>query len=98
MILYIDNTNTIELRGLKDSADDSAVTTATVTVTIEDANGDALTDLDGVSMPHVSAGLYRADIDPDIDLTGAKSAVVRAVIGEVEGLWRCGVRVVTRTC
>jgi hypothetical protein len=71
--LWILNDNSIEIGAdaadvLKDSADDSIVTDATITFALKDADGVAVSGATG-SLSHVAAGKYRGDLPSTVSLT-----------------------------
>ena len=98
MILYVDNTNVVELRALTDSVTGEAVTTATVTVTLYDAGGNDVTGATGVSLAHDSAGTYRGVLPSSVALNRGQSykAKVAATVGTTVGTWEPRVIAVKR--
>lgn len=102
MILYVDNTNVVELRSLTNSVTGLADTTATVRVTLVDRMGTPLPgEIWPVGMAHAGDGLYRATLSHEIEMDHGRKyeAQVEAVGsgGEV-GFWRCPVVAQTRRC
>jgi hypothetical protein len=68
-LIYIDNSNVVELTELTNSATGTAITNATVTVSLYDSAGVLVTGQTfPAAMSHVSAGTYRATIEDDIVL------------------------------
>lgn len=71
-IVYVANTNVIELAGLKDAVEGEFVNDATVTVTVKDGDGE---EVAGQTWPATmgfvtdSDGLYRGIIEDDVELT-----------------------------
>lgn len=59
---YINADNLVEYVAMKNAADDSAVTTATVTAALHLESDDSEL-VAATAMPHVSAGLYQGAID-----------------------------------
>ena len=98
MILYVDNTNVVELRSLTDSQTNEAVTTATVTVTLYDADGNAVANATGVSLTHDAAGTYFGTLPSTVVLEHSKAytASVTATVGLTVGQWETPVRALTR--
>lgn len=75
-IVYLLNNNVIELQALTNSATDVVDVAATVTVTLKDKAGTAVTgQVWPAVMSHVSAGLYRATLDADLDLSANRDYV-----------------------
>ena len=102
MTLYIDNSNVIELRELKNSATDAADTGASVSVTVKDSAGD---DVAGeswpVSLAHASGGTYRGTLSSAIALT--EGDVYTAVVsvagsGGQTAKYNCRLRAEERRC
>jgi hypothetical protein len=102
MNLYLDNSNVIELRDLKNSVTLSADTGATVQVTITDAAGAEVSgETWPVVMAHAASGTYRATLSDALAITANRKylAVVEATGsgGEV-GVWSCPVVADVRRC
>jgi hypothetical protein len=70
-VVYVDNTNLIEVRGLKSAIEDAFIVDATVTLTVKDAAGASPT---GQTWPATLAyvadsdGWYRGIIEDDVAL------------------------------
>lgn len=97
MILYVANTNAVELRTLADSATGEAVTTATVAVTLR-ADGVALSGADNVTLAHDTGGTYRGTLPSSVPLVDGTeyTATVTATLGLTVGQWEVPVRATTR--
>jgi len=73
-IVYVANTNVIELTGLTDAIDDTFISDATVSVTIKDADGAAVSGqtwpapMDAVDGTDGVPGLYRGIIEDDVEM------------------------------
>ena len=96
---YIANDNVVRLEGLTDS-DDVVRNDATVTGTLEDSDGNAVTGFDGQSMPNVSGsdGDYQATLQDTVSLTaGTYTLKITANISGLVGYWEIPVTVQTRT-
>lgn len=102
MNLYLDNSNVIELRDLKNSVTGNADTGATVAVTITDSAGVAVSGESWpVSMTHDSAGKYRATLSSDVALVADRLYVVLVKAtgsGGQRGEWNCKVIAQDRAC
>lgn len=101
-IIYIGNTNVIELRGLTNSVTGVLDTGASVTVTLVDLLG---ANVAGETWPVTATGgaggVYTATLSEGIEvLSGRKyTAQVTAVgSGGSTGLWNCEVRARVREC
>lgn len=100
--LYLDNNNNVELRGLKNNATDEVDTGATVTVTLYDKDGAAVT---GETWPrlmtHVENGLYRVTLAETINISYKHTYTARVSCvgsgGEI-GRWNCDVIAEIRRC
>lgn len=74
-IVYVANTNVIELTGLTDAITEAAINDATVTVTIKDADGEEVAGqtwpapMDAVDGTDGIPGLYRGIIEDDVAMT-----------------------------
>lgn len=102
MTLYIDNSNVIELRELKNSVTGAADTGASVSVTVKDSAGD---DVAGetwpVSLAHASGGTYRGTLSRSLTLTegGVYTAVVSVTgSGAETATFNCRLRAEERRC
>lgn len=89
-IIYLTNDNVIELTGLQNAVDDAYQNSATVTVTIKDANG---TNVVGETWPLVMAyvsasdGDYRANLRDTLTLVdGARYYATVTADAGVNGL------------
>ena len=103
MNLYLDNSNVVELRGLKDLAIGDSIEDATVRVmAITDAGGNTVAgQVFPVSMPHAGSSTYRATLNHDIAIVRGRAyyALVHAVTpGGVVGNWKCPVTAEVRAC
>lgn len=70
-IVYVANTNVIELTGLTDAVDDTPINDATVTLTLKDADGNEVAGQTWPApMDPVSGtdGLYRGIIEDDVEM------------------------------
>lgn len=99
-VIYIDNSNVVELRSLTNSITSAVDTGATVSVTIVDSTGTAISgETWPVSMSHASSGTYRATLSSSLSLTANRAyrGVVTATGsgGEV-GKWNCPIRALVR--
>lgn len=102
LVIYIGNTTVIELVTLTNVVTGSAITNATVVLTINDAKtGLPVTGQTWpLTLSHVSAGTYRATIENDIILVeqGAYDAVIDASVSGVgSARWRASITPVRRT-
>lgn len=82
MLIYLDNNNVIELQTLTNGITGVADTGATVTVTINDSTGTAVTgDTWPKAMSHNTGGTYQATLSANLVLTNNRkyTAVVDAV-------------------
>jgi hypothetical protein len=98
-LLYIDNSNVVELTELTNSATGLAITTATVTVTLYDSAGVVVTGQTfPAAMSHVSAGTYRATLEDDIVLVENRQYVahIDATYTGIVGHWELPVRAKVR--
>lgn len=67
-VVYIDNSNTIELSGLRNNVDDVVDTGATVAVTVVDGDGVPLVGQPWpAAMAHDADGTYRVTLNPGIE-------------------------------
>lgn len=100
--LYIDNSNVIKLEGLKNSSTGNADTGATVTATITDSVGNAISgETWPVTLPHDADGDYLYTLPPSVVLT--KNRSYKAVVGAIGsggeiGKWNCNVIAREREC
>lgn len=98
---YANNTNVVEINGLRNAVTDAYVNDATVTLTVEDADG---TEVSGVSWPVAgsyiasSDGIYQIVVATDAVFTvGRKyTAKVTATSGSDVAYWEVPVTVVRR--
>ena len=67
--LYPANDNVVETTALRFSSTGAAVTAATITTTLKDTNGTAVTGADTLSMAHAGDGVYRTYITDSVSLT-----------------------------
>ena len=83
LVLYIGNSNVIELQALTNTVTDAVDTGATVTVTITDtADVEVSGQVWPATMSHTSGGTYRATLEDDIALVArTKYKAVIDVIG-----------------
>lgn len=102
MILYVGNSNVVELVGLKNSVTGDADEGATVNVTIQDEEGSNVT---GQSWPlalsHTEGGTYIGTLDSTLAIEESKCyvAIVTATgSGNETGRWECIVSAATRRC
>lgn len=89
--VYVGNTNIIELSGLKSAVEGDAINDASVTVTVKDANGAAVSGQTWpATMNQVAGtdGLYRGILEDDLALVDGESYV--AVIDADAGANRVG--------
>jgi len=102
MNLYLDNSNVVELRDLTNSVTGLADEGASVSLTITDQSGTAVTgETWPVSMAHVSNGLYRATLSESLSIVSGRKyfAVVSATgSGGQVGKWTCPVVAEVRRC
>ena len=69
-ILRINSDNVVEVQTLTDVVADTAITTATVTVTLKDSDGVNITgETWPLQMTHVAAGTYRTTLSDSLGLT-----------------------------
>ena len=91
-VLYIDNDLVVEVNGLQEPTESAYQNSATVTCTIQDRSGTAVS---GVSWPltlsYVAAsdGIYRGTVDSTASFVeGAQyEAVITAVSGTLDAKW-----------
>lgn len=72
---FVDNTNLIEVRGLKSAVEDAFINDAEVTLTVVDADGEEVTgQVWPATMNYVAAsdGWYRATIEHDAGLVAGE--------------------------
>jgi len=104
-IVYLLNNNVIELQGLTNSATSAVVVAATVTVTIKDRSGTAVTGQVWPAVMSIVAespltGTYRATLDSDLALVASRSyiAVIDATgSGGQIGHWEYPLKAQVRT-
>lgn len=101
LVIYIGNTTVIELVALTNSTTDTAITDATVTVTLVDKR--LKQSVSGqswpLSMTHVSGGTYRGTIENDVVISDQREyeAVVTATASGVgAATWRPRVNALVR--
>lgn len=96
--VYVENTNVVELIGLKDAVADAFINNATVTVTLYDSTGVAVTVASGgpaqswpTTMDYVAAsdGIYRAYLSSGLELVAGNQyfAHIDADSGGAQGHW-----------
>lgn len=99
--LYVSNDNLFEVVGLKDAADNSAITSGTITVTLVDSAGTQVTgETWPLAMSHVGAGLWRATLVDTLSLTAGNfyTAQVSANAGAGKlGYWEVVCRAENRS-
>ncbi|MCA9101340.1 MAG: hypothetical protein KDA63_09330 [Planctomycetales bacterium] len=84
---FINCDNLVEYVAMTNAADDSAVTTATVTAALHDASDDSEL-VAATAMEHVAAGLYQGAIDkaaPDPALTRGQKLYLK-IVASASGL------------
>lgn len=100
--LYIGNSNVVELEDLKNSATNNIDTGASVQVTVLDEQEAEVTgQVWPVLMSHVSNGLYRATLDPAINLVAGTVFFLKVEAtgsGGQTGLWKYKVIAQERNC
>lgn len=92
-ILYVGNSNIIELSNLRDNSDNSIIADATVTVTLKDSEGE---EVDGASWPVTmdavegSAGSYRATLSSSLELSVGSKYVAEITVMKsgATALWK----------
>lgn len=81
-VIWVGNTNIIEVRGLQDALTEDYIASATVEVTIKDAEGVEVETLEGeteqewpTAMDYVegSEGIYRAALSHALDMTAGET-------------------------
>jgi hypothetical protein len=101
-LLYIDNTGVVELQSLTSTLTGEADTAATVTCTVKDLQGNAVTGQSWpATMAHVSAGTYRAILDDGIGILEYRPYVIEVNAtgsGGGVGKWQCQVTATKRLC
>lgn len=100
LVIYCGNTTILELQELTNTLTDAAVTNATVTATIETAQG---TDVTGQTFPltlsHVAAGTYRGTIENDLAIVAGRTytATIDATVSGVGvGHWETKIKAAER--
>ena len=79
----------VVIKNLHDASDpDTPITDATITVTVQDANGDDVAGAIDVSMPHKGSGEYRGTVTPDSDLTENERYTVIITSSNYTAEWR----------
>lgn len=90
--LFLGNDTSVELIGLNRSDTDAYVNDATVTFTLKDSNGTAVTGAENISMSYVSSsnGQYRGTLQDTVTLTngGTYYLEVTATGAGFKGFWR----------
>ncbi len=99
---YKANDNLVELENLKNHATGAYINDATVTMTLKDQSGSAVTGATGLSMAYVtgSNGTYRATIPYTISCTSHRSYTVEVTADAGSGLlgfWEVPVLIETRS-
>ena len=71
MLIYINADNLIEYDGMRRASDETYINDATVTFTLKDSNGNAVTGATTVAMAYVSGsdGKYQGTLDSTVTLT-----------------------------
>jgi hypothetical protein len=94
MVAFVGNTNLLEIRGLKSAVEGTFINDATVSVTVKDASGAAITGQTWpTAMIYVAAsqGDYRAVIEDDAALTARQTytaeITVNAGVNRI-GFWK----------
>lgn len=100
--LYLDNSNVVELVGLKNSVTGAADVGASVSLVLLDANGEEVAgETWPVSLSHGEGGTYRATLSPDVEVKDSHIYTARISAtgsgGEV-GRWNCIVTAAVRAC
>jgi len=90
---YLSADNVVQLGGFQNAIDSSYLNSATVTCTIKDTSGTAVTGISWpVTLDYVAAsnGIYRATIDKAIVLTYGSIYHVEITAAEsgIDGFWR----------
>lgn len=101
-VLYVDNSNVVELTDVKNSVTGDPDTGASVSVTLLDsADNEVAGQAWPLPMAHDADGTYRATMSANIDVANGEPyyAVVDAIgsNGSV-GKWRCKVKASERKC
>ena len=99
--IFVSNSHTVDLKGLKDFPTDAYINDATVTVTLVDAAG---TEVAGQTWPatmayvSASAGEYQGGLEGDLTITNGDQLVakVTSVKGTSQGHWEIPVEVKVR--
>ena len=98
--IFVGNTTILELQELTNTVSGAAVTTATVTATIETSQG---TDIGGQTFPltlsHVSAGTYRGTIENDLAIVAGRTydvTIDATVAGVGVGHWDAKIKAMER--
>lgn len=86
-IFLLANSNTLELRGLRNAFTDGYINTATVVATLHTLKGQSLVSPEAITLHYVadSDGCYRALLSPDINLVADKRYVLN-IVAQGEGL------------
>jgi len=90
--LYLDNSNLLELRGLKDTLTDAFINDATVQATVRDKAGTMLTGdtfPKGLAYVAGSNGVYRATLNKAINIVAGEFYTIKiaAVGNSLDGDW-----------
>ena len=104
-LIYIDNTNVIELTELTNSVTSAAITNATVTVSLYDSAGVLVTSQSSpnqifpLSMSHVAGGTYRAALIDGLVIVENRQYIahIDANASGTIGHWELPVRAKVRT-
>jgi len=67
--LLANSDTVVEVQTLTDAVADTVITTATVTVTLKDSDGNNITDAVDLPLSHISGGTYRGNIPDTVSLT-----------------------------
>ena len=100
-VVYLSNDNVIELNGLKNASTDAFLNSATVTFTLKDSAGTAVTDADTITMSYVASsdGIYRGTLIDTVSLSKNTlyTCEITANAGAgLQGFWIVPVRALDR--
>ena len=90
-ILYINSDNAVEVQSLTDAVSDTLITTASVTVTLKDADGTEVTgETWPLSLSHQGSGTYRGIITDTVmgNLAAGVSATLLFTADDGAGKYR----------
>ena len=95
--MWVKNTLTIQIDGLKDKSSGTLVTGATVTVNLVDQNGASVTGATNIPLTDVagSPGSYSGSIASTFNPTAGQNYTLQitAVSGGVQGYWEKAIQV-----